>query len=64
MRDMGGRPPQALCGRSQLYRSMKAGRASALPASLSHALPYCHSCASVLFIRSALPFCQGLKGLV
>nr|WP_268874298.1 hypothetical protein [Thermophilibacter provencensis] len=40
---------------------MWAGRAEALPASLSHALPYCHSCASVPFIRSTLPFCQGLK---
>ena len=43
---------------------MKAGRASALPASLSHARPYCHSCASVRFMRSTLPFCQGLYGLV
>ncbi len=43
---------------------MKGPRASALDSSLSHALAYCHSCASVRFMRSTLPFCQGLKGLV
>lgn len=32
MRDIGGRPPHALCGRSQSQCSMKAGRAFALPA--------------------------------
>ncbi len=43
---------------------MKAGRASALSASLPQARPYCHSWAIVRFIRPTLPFCQGPRGLV
>ena len=43
---------------------MKDARAEALASSLSQARAYCHSRASVLFMRPALPFCQGLKGLV
>lgn len=45
-----------------MQRSMKAGRASALSASPPQAATYCHSWASVRFILSTLPFCQGLKG--
>ena len=43
---------------------MKEARAEALPSSLSQARAYCHSRASVPFMRSTLPFCQGLRGLV
>lgn len=43
---------------------MKDARSEALASSLSQARAYCHSRASVLFMRSTLPFCQGLKGLV
>lgn len=59
-----GRSPQAPCGLPQLQWPMQAPRASALEASLPHARAYRHSRASVRFMRSTLPFCQGLKGLV